>query len=265
MAFDESLRKLISGAHNGTVGIWNFNNGKLNVKYLNLFCCNNFFKGFLIQKFKADPDAQNGQNEISAIIHKNERLCISSWNKTVLIYHLGNNEVQFAYKYPLFHSGIILSMDIHLKKLVTAAYDGKIIFWSIEMGLPSGEFQLKNSTNLEFVDRTREIIKNRKDNLIYEIMAKDKQAPVNINSKDLLENNNHYANKVTFLRTRVIHSQIANFLSAGALGWVKAWSTNANGHMLGQFNAAHNPHDNISTFCLDRDEMVLFTGLFNFI
>ena len=29
LAFDESLRKLISGAHNGTVGIWNFNNGQL--------------------------------------------------------------------------------------------------------------------------------------------------------------------------------------------------------------------------------------------
>ena len=27
LAFDESLRMLISGAHDGTVGIWNFNNG----------------------------------------------------------------------------------------------------------------------------------------------------------------------------------------------------------------------------------------------
>jgi hypothetical protein len=27
LAFDESLRMLISGAHDGTVAIWNFNNG----------------------------------------------------------------------------------------------------------------------------------------------------------------------------------------------------------------------------------------------
>lgn len=27
LAFDESSRKLISGAHDGTVAMWNFNNG----------------------------------------------------------------------------------------------------------------------------------------------------------------------------------------------------------------------------------------------
>ena len=56
-------------------------------------------------------------------------------------------------------------MDSYLNKLVTASYDGKIIFWSIEIGLPMSEFRLKESVNLEFVDRSIEAIKSFKSKI----------------------------------------------------------------------------------------------------
>ncbi len=249
LAFDESLRKLISGAHGGTVAIWNFNNG------------------VLIKKFKADPEAIKGSGEITSIIHKNERLCLSSWNKTFIVYHLGSGGVQFLLKYPFFHSEIILSMDFHQNRLATASYDGKIIFWSVEIGLPTTEFRLKDSIKLEFVDRSHEIIKKIKKKpkkcSIAEAEGFNSVAtmPKVDKTYNLLENNNYYTDKILFLKTRTMNRQTANFFSAGALGWVKAWSTDVNGQLLGHFNASHNQYDSISTFCFDKNEMLLFTGL----
>ncbi len=204
----------------------------------------------MIKKFKADPEVLKEESEISAIIHKHERLCLSSWNRTVIVYHLGSSGIQFLFKYPKFHSGIILTMDSYLNKLVTASYDGKIIFWSIEIGLPMSEFRLKESVNLEFVDRSIEAIKSFKSK---------KQEHMKLN--DLLENNNYFTEKVQFLHTRVINKQVVNLFSGGALGWIKAWSTDFRGSMLAQFNAAHNEYDSITKFCMDKNEMLLFTGI----
>ena len=203
----------------------------------------------MIKKFKADPEVSKEESEISAIIHKHERLCLSSWNKTVIVYHLNSSGVQFLFKYPKLHTGIILAMDSYLNKLATASYDGKIIFWSIEIGLPMCEFRLEESINLEFVDRSVDAIKSyQKKNL--------ERAKFD----DFLENNNYFTEKIQFLHTRVINKQIVNLFSGGALGWIKAWSTDFSGSMLAQFNAAHNEYDNITNFCLDQNEMLLFTG-----
>lgn len=219
----------------------------------------------MIKKFKADPEARREECEISGIIHKNERLCLSSWSKTVIVYHLSSNGVQYLFKYPLFHNSIILSMDNHVNKLATASYDGKIIIWSIEFGLPMSEFRQKESIKLKFVDRSSEINKTLKAVKTKKVVREREKAvePV-ADYDDFLENNNYYANKILFLHTRVINQQTANLFSGGALGWVKVWSTHANGQMLAQFNAAHKEYDNITNFCVDKTEMLLFTGFISF-
>lgn len=179
-------------------------------------------------------------------------------------------------------------MDIHNNKMVTASYDGVIIFWNVEVGLPISQFKLKNSFQLELVDRSSELIKRIKKqdllntstfyNLLQYKAKNEKLAKVvtkaplidfcrsteSTSLSNLLENNNYHVNKAMYLKKRHFNLKTANLITAGALGWVRAWSCDINGHLLGQFNASHKVRDSIVTFCLDEDEMLLFTGVYIF-
>ncbi|CAF5128986.1 unnamed protein product, partial [Rotaria sp. Silwood1] len=54
---DESKRRLIPGAHDGSLALWNFN------------------------------------NEITTLLHENERLFVAGWSRRIRVFHLGKSVV----------------------------------------------------------------------------------------------------------------------------------------------------------------------------
>ncbi|CAF4900078.1 unnamed protein product [Rotaria sp. Silwood1] len=101
MCLDESKRRLITGAHDGSLALWNFN------------------------------------NEITTLLHENERLFVAGWSRRIRVFHLGKSVViRQVDEFRSLHNDDILSMSIMMNILATASYDGDIILWTIETGMP---------------------------------------------------------------------------------------------------------------------------------
>lgn len=72
MCLDETKRRLITGAHDGSLALWNFNNGH------NLYRINS---------------NEIYAKEITALIHENERLFVAGWSRRIRVFHLGKSVV----------------------------------------------------------------------------------------------------------------------------------------------------------------------------
>ena len=72
MCFDEAKRRLITGAHDGSLALWNFNNGH-NLYRINSNCVH--------------------AQKITALLHENERFCVAGWSKRIRVFHLGKSVV----------------------------------------------------------------------------------------------------------------------------------------------------------------------------
>jgi WD40 repeat protein len=72
MCFDEARRRLITGAHDGSLALWNFNNG------------HNLYR---VHANNIDP------KEITALLHENERLFVGGWSRRVRVFHLAKSAV----------------------------------------------------------------------------------------------------------------------------------------------------------------------------
>jgi WD40 repeat protein len=70
MSFDETQRRLITGAHDGSLALWNFNNG------VNLYRL---------------PSEVQTRKEITALVHWNERLFVAGWSRTIRVFHLAKS------------------------------------------------------------------------------------------------------------------------------------------------------------------------------
>ncbi|XP_068720558.1 cilia- and flagella-associated protein 337-like [Montipora capricornis] len=113
MRFDQSKRRLITGARDGTVKIWNFNNG----------CC--------LSQLKAIDD-----QEITAILCYKQKIITVGWNRKVVIYRDCRDEEESEPRvWHNFHEDDILSAALYPTGLVaTCGYDGVVKVWNIETG-----------------------------------------------------------------------------------------------------------------------------------
>ncbi|XP_013411389.1 WD repeat-containing protein on Y chromosome [Lingula anatina] len=111
MTFDPTLRRLITGARDGTVSIWNFNNG----------ACLRTLETF-------------SNVEISGIVCPRQRIVITGWNRRVITY-LDDREDESFKQWPVKHADDILSVAYYdPSTIATSSYDGDIIIWSLETG-----------------------------------------------------------------------------------------------------------------------------------
>ncbi|XP_045212836.2 WD repeat-containing protein on Y chromosome-like [Mercenaria mercenaria] len=111
LCFDYNGRRLVTGARNGTVHVWNFNNGSL------------------MQNF-ALPDS----SDVTGIVCTKHRIYVSGWGKTVYIYVDGGGE-EHRKNWKMQHKEDILSIAYFPPNMiVTGSYDGDIIVWSRETG-----------------------------------------------------------------------------------------------------------------------------------
>ncbi|XP_055977525.1 EF-hand calcium-binding domain-containing protein 8 [Sorex fumeus] len=124
MALDEPERCLLTGLRDGSVKLWNYNNGECLVTLPN-------------------PDHM----EISGIIHLNKVFYVSGWSKRInsFMFHR-TKPLLLCYPWPTFHTDDILSMDKYQNQFLgTASYNGDIILWNIFLLKPLLGFNASQS------------------------------------------------------------------------------------------------------------------------
>ena len=111
LCFDHNGRRLVTGARNGTIHVWNFNNGSC------------------LQKFHL-PD----NSDVTGVVCTKHRMYVTGWGKTVHIYVDGGGE-EHRKSWKIQHKEDILSIAYLPPNIIaTGAYDGNVIIWSRETG-----------------------------------------------------------------------------------------------------------------------------------
>ncbi|CAF0811531.1 unnamed protein product [Adineta ricciae] len=244
MCFDEAKRRLITGAHDGSLALWNFNNGH------NLYRINS-----------------NGVHakEITALLHENERLFVAGWSKRIRVFHLGKSVViRQVDEFRSLHTDDILSMSIVMNILATgnncifiyrlslfkhaASYDGDIILWTIETGMP---FMRLNAS---------EDVKPKLISLSWLYKQTYPRKPnLNLQSQSSTISSDYHLDQLLFLHTREISPLTATLITTGSMGWVWWWSIHVIGSLIAVFNGARRPQEHVLAVCLDEKCNILFT------
>ncbi|KAJ8379274.1 hypothetical protein SKAU_G00000520 [Synaphobranchus kaupii] len=109
MAFDVPQRRLLTGSNDGMVRLWNFNNGVLLMKLPVL-----------------------DKNEVTGILHFNNKIYMSGWSKRVICYKHIQKEGRTEHNaWRCYHTEDIYSINTYGSKiLVTASHNGDIIVWN---------------------------------------------------------------------------------------------------------------------------------------
>ncbi|XP_077992887.1 cilia- and flagella-associated protein 337-like [Glandiceps talaboti] len=111
MTYDPSKRRLITGARDGTVKIWNFNNGAC-LRELEVF----------------------DSYEVTGIVCPRQKIITTGWNRRLTTY-IDLQDDDDVRQLPIRHKDDVLSLAYYgPSHLGTSSYDGDIIIWSLETG-----------------------------------------------------------------------------------------------------------------------------------
>ncbi|CAG2248754.1 unnamed protein product [Mytilus edulis] len=271
MTFDGPQRRVITGARDGSVKVWNFNNGN---------CLQTFIT----------PENM----EVSGVASVNHRIIVAGWSRQVHIFLDGGDE-EYRKDWKQKHNEDILCMT-HLSPniIATGSYDGDIIVWSRDTGQlyctlnaskgtqPIGEnktkcFEIRPEPALNEIQEDEislDILKTF-GSVANEEMMKMKtrnQSPVSEESnKNQLSRREEYDELcklyesaiecILFLESRDRENgETAIMMTSGAEGWVRAWSIHHQGGLLGQFNASHKVGESVHTMSTDINNKLLFTA-----
>ncbi|XP_042318324.1 EF-hand calcium-binding domain-containing protein 8 [Sceloporus undulatus] len=125
MMFDPPERRLITALKNGTIKLWNFNNG----------AC-------LFELPFED------KSEISCIYYMNYKIFVSGWSKRVTWYLdvKEHDKIIECKHWKSYHSDDVLCMDGYSNKLlVTASCNGDIVLWNVNSGQAFCRFNASES------------------------------------------------------------------------------------------------------------------------
>lgn len=313
ICFDHNGRRLVTGARNGTVHVWNFNNGSC------------------MQKFEL-PD----NSDVTGLVCTEHRIYVTGWGKAVYIYVDGGGE-EHRKSWKIQHKEDILSIAYLSPNIIaTGAYDGNVIIWSRETG--QVYCRLNAFESVKPITETN--IQNKRQTKVFQ-QAPDKGSELTVNSnvdeddvqqtqqtsshwsrrrykfsgtlgllgkfRDFTEEESEstasaeqeevcehpllkaldtetintteetkytrddYDNvckiyesaveKIIFLETREpVHKDTAVIVTSGAEGWIRFWSMQHDGGLLGQFNASHMIGESIFALNCDSNDQFLFTG-----
>ncbi|XP_064132492.1 EF-hand calcium-binding domain-containing protein 8 [Loxodonta africana] len=124
MALDESERCLLTGLRDGTIKMWNYNNGE---------CLRTFPK--------------TDQLEISGIIHMSQVFYVTGWSKRITFMRFHKTRpVLVCHHWQTFHTEDVLSMARYQNQFLgTSSYNGDILFWNVNWFKPILKFNAAES------------------------------------------------------------------------------------------------------------------------
>lgn len=126
--FDPGYQRLLTGAHDGTLKIWNFNTGTcLRNMNIETFC------------------------EVQCVIWVKSRIMAMGWNKRVTEFadtgEAIGPEGAFSKNWDLRHSEDISAGAVRVPEtLATSSYAGELLLWRLETGQPYKKFIVSNPT-----------------------------------------------------------------------------------------------------------------------
>ncbi|XP_076314990.1 WD repeat-containing protein on Y chromosome-like [Tachypleus tridentatus] len=269
MTLDPTERRLITGGSDGTVKIWNFNNG----------AC--------LREMKTI-----GKREITNILCQKQYIIVAGWNKLVTTF-LDSDDDDSYKVWTSKHKDDIVAMDYYKDRLLaTASYDGEIILWMLETGHVSKRLREMYSQPESWVQNNSDLSKNvhmpteNKESGAKGNLVENSTPVLNSSMSQAHENqqcdNALFSNKPTlhedsvfircfdtnpvsishllFLKTREVLPEVAVLLATAKDGFVRAWSIHQNGQILGKFYAPKREDQSVTCITTDQMNNYLFTG-----
>ncbi|KAJ2949922.1 hypothetical protein O0L34_g11240 [Tuta absoluta] len=267
--FDPGHQALLTGARDGTLKIWNFNNGE---------CKRNMHVG--------------RNQEITGVFWIEGRIFSIGWDRCVTEFQdEGTADVGKPWETRHTDDVMVAAARAPLT-LATASYNSELIFWKLETGQPYRRFSctepmlrikmvyskrdIKGAGRRRKSPEMQEVVKRhstiRRPNCMQHLrpslidsvsaMAKAharRSSPAATPAR-VMHLRQLAIHAMIFLETRPYSSQEAPLMVALENGNVQAWSDHAAGGLKGSFTAVHTPGDYVSALATDVENKYLFTG-----
>lgn len=297
-SFDPGYQRLVTGAHDGSLKIWNFNTGT---------CYRNM---------KIDQNA-----EIKCIIWVKHRILVMGWNRRVTEFGDSGEVVatggQFCKNWDLRHTEDISTAAVRIPQtIVTGTYDGELIMWRLETGQPYKQFNAADPTSrikihYKKLKQRAEVKKNKfsKKNIIARALGKpveeQKKAPPKpppteeeqikptmsrrlsavqklisgsgsgvqgraaararrvstvVMPEQCMPLRRLAIHSMIFLNSRPMDPEVGTLLIALENGAIQVWSHHISGGFITSFSAIHKAGDYVICMATDVDNNYLITG-----
>jgi WD40 repeat protein len=270
--FDPNHQLLLTGARDGSLKVWNFN------------------EGFCLRKLAIEEMC-----EVTAVFWLTGRILAVGWNRHVTefsdVREFKPNVEDISWK--TCHTDEILCAAVHSPhSLVTSSTKGDFLFWNLQTGHPYLKFNMANpnkKVRIEFIDpkSTGNLGKMRRSTIFGM-----RRSTMFGWRKSMMRDGSTISDNTQFARQRLsrlgvlrlpeeitdmkkklaIESMISldtrpNEPNVGSLfvslnnGWIQVWSAHVKTEtFLGKFNAVHAVGDTVTTMATDIQNKYLFTG-----
>ncbi|CAH0554761.1 unnamed protein product [Brassicogethes aeneus] len=296
-SFSQNNHFLLTGAHDGTIKIWDFHNGT---------CLRNL--------------KLNDPHEICKVFWIGTRLLVAGWNRRITEFSSKGEAIgtagSFCKNWDKRHNEDIKAAALRVPQtVVTASFDGVIIMWRLETGQPYKKYNVNNPTvriKLEYkmpkekllrVARLKKVDERRKSTLIEEqigdytdneekegekktdnfLMRRstskrasmfDARTPAvkiqaesslhlklsDITLPDTFDIRNAAVHCMLFLNKREMDPDVGTLLISLENGVVQVWSHDVFGSFITSFTTIHRAGDYVLTMATDENNEYLFTG-----
>ncbi|CAD6999267.1 unnamed protein product [Ceratitis capitata] len=268
--FDPLEQFLLTGARDGSLKIWNYNNA---------VCMRNM--------------SIMPEHEVTAVIWVVERILAVGWDQQVTEFNdVEGREYGDPKKWTKFHNDDITCADVKLGEgVVTATYSGELIFWKLETGQPYRRYSVADPTRFielkhrdsdenatgrrvsQHLSISRFVRKSISEGILrMETQMNKKPTSFEHTFSDAdLRDDLAYAlslrstrpvsvQAVLFLQTRPMTKEHGSIFVALDTGIIQVYSHHQRGGYLNEFLSTHRTGDCVLTMATDRKNRYLFTG-----
>nr|ABY59794.1 WD-40 domain protein [Drosophila ananassae] len=251
--FDPLEQFLLTGARDGSLKIWNYNNA------------------VVVRNMSIMPD-----QEVTSVIWVVDRILAMGWDRQVTEFNdVVGREYGDPKKWPKFHTDDITCADVKLGEgVVTATYSGEIIFWKLETGQPYRRYSVMDPTRFielkltaeeeKSLRRSKRLASRPTHTGIHGLqMSRAGRSTVTNRPED---NRDYGANipisvqAVLFLQTRPQTLKHGSVFISLDTGYIQVYSHHQRGGYMMEFLAVHKTGDCVLTMCTDRKNRFLYTG-----
>ncbi|XP_002132489.2 WD repeat-containing protein on Y chromosome [Drosophila pseudoobscura] len=245
--FDPLEQFLLTGARDGTLKIWNYNNA------------------VVVRNMSIMPD-----QEVTSVIWVVDRILAMGWDRQVTEFNdVEGREYGDPKKWSKFHTDDITCADVKLGEgVVTATYSGEVIFWKLETGQPYRRYSVMDPTRFIELKLTPEEEKlMRRSKRLMSRLGSSRMSrataitmPKADDGRDYGQNVPISVQAVLFLQTRPQTIQHGSVFISLDTGYIQVYSHHSRGGYMSQFLSVHKTGDCVLTMCTDRKNRYIYTG-----
>ncbi|SPP81442.1 WD repeat-containing protein on Y chromosome [Drosophila guanche] len=250
--FDPLEQFLLTGARDGSLKIWNYNNS------------------VVVRNMSIMPD-----QEVTSVIWVVDRILAMGWDRQVTEFNdVEGREYGDPKKWSKFHTDDITCADVKLGEgVVTATYSGEVIFWKLETGQPYRRYSVmdpKRFIELKLTAEEEKLMRRSKRLMSRTSHGTSRNSRVTSfttpalpkpeDTRDYGQNVPISVQAVLFLQSRpqtLHHGSV--FISLDT-GYIQMYSHHQRGGYMDQFMSVHKTGDCVLTMCTDRKNRYLYTG-----